>query len=242
MDKNASLDKLEKLFKAPQTFKRERYEEFLYAPYSPKAHRRIYCYGHDTYNLWAILESDYSIIRLNDGAMDTSVSIDHGTVAIKPNFVTKNEDGSIIIHVIAKDSASACQVSGELPVDIIDCSKWTIDPLTKWAEDLGISIKVWQRSHILTNPVRLRNIKQLLRFICNPKHIETKDAENLVLSVLRTRRICTIDHVLQNLNEVDPNKLLPTLASMILNGLCYSDIHLYPFHYATELSLFHEFE
>jgi len=189
--------------------------------------------------LWALLETQQDLAQFNEQSPGISISIDGRIVSLIPAFVGKMKNGSIVLHVISTDPISNPDTNSI--IDDLDLPSRDL-ALANWAQQNGCSVRIWNRASLRSNTIRLENIKHLLRYVSMPQRFLCLSTKELISTTLRQLRKSTVEHVLRSLAEVDENVVLATLAEMILDGSCHSDIDFFPFHYSTELSIYHEFE
>lgn len=229
---------LQDLLLPRESSKRERPKAFLYEPYSPKMYRRIYCYTHHVYDLWALIEADQHIIKFNERVPAIPVANADKVEHFVPSLFSQGRDGSFVAHVIEgtdEDDGSS-----------LDMTKQSTGGASKrqaielWGTQNNCQIEYWTATRLRNNPVHLANIKQLLCYISNPDYVPSAAIQEAIVRVLRQSRAATVDHVIRMLSQMDDAEIMREIATLILDGNCSSDITKYPFHYSTELSVFHD--
>ncbi|MFO1305619.1 MAG: hypothetical protein U1F54_17970 [Burkholderiales bacterium] len=214
---------------APPFRGRTRPVETLYEPYSSKARRTMYVYG-VSYNLWATLEWDRTVEALNERPPSIDLPLHSGTIGrTTPMAVTRNVDGTVAIHVIARqrELSDADPASG-------------IKELQEWSDRLSLVLVVWTAEKLAANPIYLENKKRLLRYCCAPTPRFPQATHRVVMAALRSKRYVTIDGLLSMLPSVDADEAIAVVAAELREGRCHSDIEHYDLDYATTLSVHHE--
>jgi hypothetical protein len=227
---------IKQLLEAPSTFRREHAESFLYAPYSRKIHRRVYCYTHLAYDLWVHLESDKDVAFFNERPATIPFSFNGKASQFTPAYVSRKRDKSIVVHIISREDETGAEPVSEAS-DLPPANQH--DALRVWAKQNNFTLVIWSAKAIHSNPIRLANVKQLLRYVCSPQRLVPLAILEEVHTILRQVRSSTVDHIVHTLHMHDEDLIMMVVAEMILSESCYSDIERYPFHYSTELSLHH---
>ncbi|MFZ6742467.1 hypothetical protein ACO0LC_04555 [Undibacterium sp. JH2W] len=152
------------LLEPPKSINRGHFDQFLDAPYSRKIHRRVYCYGHSSYDLWNRLEVDSDLSYFNEDPPKISISAADKITSVQPAFVAKMRDKAVVANFKASESDS-----DSIATDILRLA------LTNWSEQFGIGIRIWTPNLLRKNVVWLANIKQLLRYVCRTdSHAKSK--------------------------------------------------------------------
>lgn len=229
------------LFTIPQKFAREHPKSFLYAPYSRKSYRRVYLYTHLAYDLWVKIEADDSIKFFNERPPEVSLASDGKVKIFSPSIVAKTTGDDVQVHVISPDSSEDTARTGEVDRNDESVDARNAAAQDDWARQHGYSLVRWNVQSLRQNRMRLENLKQLLRFVGSPERVIPHEVKLAVKDFLSQRRTVTIHYLLESLRDLDEDWAMAAIADMILSNDCYSDIDIHRFHYATELSLYHEF-
>lgn len=230
---------LAELLQAPQKFAREQSKAFLYAPYSRKLQRRLYCYTHLAYDLWTYLEIDSSINRFNERVPKIPISYDGAIKYFKPVYFIQKRDASYEAHLIRRSGLTEFESEGESTE--ISSEEQDDEALANWSRKNQCRVITWTAKSLRANPVLLANQKRLLRYLCTADRVVPLEITDRLGAVLHQYRKLTVHHLIQSLPDIDEQWVITEIARLILEGLCYSDTDRYPFHYSTELSVFHAF-
>lgn len=229
MDKERPSEFAQRLLTPPVAFRRERTRSYLYAPYSRKLHRRVYVYTHLGYDLWALLESDPCIRTFNERPPKLSIPLPDGATAhIVPAAVSEGENGVVTIHSIDNDRP---EQNEDRPSES--------DLLMAWAAPAGFSFTCWTAETLRPNPIRVDNLKRLLRYASAPQIVLPPKLVDDVSAVLKQHRKITLISLIESITDSDPEWIARVVAQLILDGRCFSDIDTHPFDNATELSVHH---
>lgn len=220
------------LLEPPKSTKRGHFDQFLYAPYSRKIHRRVYCYSHSSYDLWNRLEVDSDLSYFNERPPKISISAADKITSVQPAFIAKMTDKAVVAHFISSESDS--DSTSKSNSEILRLA------LTNWSEQFGIGFRIWTPNLLRENIIWLANIKQLLRYVSRPEYLTPKATADLILENLKKHRIVSLHFVLESI-QIDQDEIIAAIVEMILSRQLYSDIENFPFGYGTELSIFHEF-
>jgi len=175
---------LDELMTPPaESYTREHTSSFLYAPFSKKCHRRIQCYGHATYNVWVLLETDPNIISFNERPpIIPVVGKDNRVVNFSAAFVAKYTDQSIVVHAIKLQN---CEPEFE-----DTCH--TLVGAALWATQNELNIRVWRVEELNEKTVELENLKRLLRYVSMPAYVRHKGTIANIRTVLERGRKETV--------------------------------------------------
>lgn len=228
-----------RLLEPPEFFVREHQQAFLYAPFSRKTHRRVYCYTHLGYDLWVHLETDSTVVAFNERPEKIPITDGKKVTHVTPAFIVKRRDGVVEAHFISpKDSE---EVSVHMTDENAQHHQPAQEALINWASEQQCRVLQWTASSLRANPIHLSNLKRLLRYVCIPEAIVSINIIEALQVAIRQHRTVTVDHLLRSLADFEEAIAMEGIAAIILDKGCYSDIERYPFHYATELSAFHAF-
>lgn len=217
-DATPAREVIHRLFEAPPIRVRERYGTTLYAPYSAKMARRAYLYGHSKYDLWALLESDPEVLALNERAPKITFGIGVGATGhIIPEAVTRKRDEGVKLHFV--DQGDPSLMAG----------------LEAWASKLDLKVQFWSTASLRVDPLRLENIKRLLRYTSVRDPFHSKAEVERMAARINSRRSSTIRELISDFEDLDEQIVIGAVAQVILDGRCDSDIDRYPFTYHTEL-------
>ncbi|WP_146187186.1 hypothetical protein [Novimethylophilus kurashikiensis] len=111
----------------------------------------------------------------------------------------------------------------------------------RWCELHGFEHQEWSEERLRGEPIRLANVKRLLRFTSWPGYVRNVMLEKAIMSELRNVRKTTFANLVLQFPQSDPDEVQRLLARLILNQDVHSDIHLTSFSMVTEVSAYHEF-
>lgn len=231
---SSAFPNIEELFVESRPLKREKNSTNLYIPYSRKAGRDVHCYGHKTYDLWAHLEADPCVLRLNEQLNRISLVAGRQVVHVSPQFITKSRIEKceyLLLHFFSDCANNDVDgANGQLPIEVREI-------LAGWASQRGIEIVYWDDALLQRDSIHLENKKRLLRYVCSPSKVVAASVMNSVLSVLGNVRKITLGALLTSVSSNCDDETISAVAELILNERCYSDIDKYPLHLATEISI-----
>lgn len=235
----ASVDVLKRLMVPPESVGRKRASSCLFAPYSPKNHRRHYCYTLPAYDLWVELEWDHAIAEYNEApsAIEIPASTD-ASFRIQPAAVSRTKGDLYAIHLIVGDETSSSDGGASTAATQEDP---TSGVLTKWAQEAGAIVKTWTAKDLAEPLILHENKKMLLRHVSVEEFLPPLSVQESLKEEIRRHRTVTVDSVLEAMVGCDESVVLSAVALALKEKRCHSDIHRYPFHYSTELSIHHEF-
>lgn len=216
---------------APQPCARRNYSSHLYAPFSLKLHRRVYLCTHNGYDLWVHLESARDVVRFNERVMPVPLALGNGRAsALAPAAVSSHSDGVVAVHTFDR--------SVDIDEDTQDVKS---EAWKKWCDWHGFQHQEWNAAQLQSNPIKLANLKRLLRFASYAGCARNVGLEKSLMAELGNVRKTTFAKLVQQFPQSDPDKVQQSLARLILDQDIYSDIHLSPLSMITEVSAYHEF-
>ncbi len=234
---NVSKLSQDPLFVPNVSLKREKNKSFLYIPYSNKCHRRVFCYSHANYDMWVFIETDPAIIEYNEQPLPIKViGRNCRVVDFSPMFFTKSRDGSREIHVMATDNPSDPVNTPDPPQDEL------LSGVEHWANQNGFSVRVWPLDFRSERAIEMANLKQLLRYVSKPTYMPDRFVIEKIKVLLSQAKSLTVHYLVEATGDIDEDLVLTAIADLIVNRVCYSDIHLHFFHHSSQLSSFHAFE
>lgn len=214
----------------PQPFKRGNYSAHLYAPYSYKLRRRAYIYGHLSYDVWVLLESNPEIKKYNERAPSIPIALNTGKAAnLSPSFISQTIAGQITLHNIVATNEIAISKQTE------------IDGWKNYCELRDFEQKTWTLASLLPNEYELANLKRLMRFASAMFVDKDLNLEKSILYEIKNHRKIVLFQVLQQFPKSDQESVKCALARLVFDKKIFTNIHLQPFYILTELSAHHEF-
>jgi len=231
---------LDRLFTPPATFKRGNPTAYFRPLYSIKLRRRAYLYSHAKYDLWVMLETDREIETYNENPPKVDLPLDSGQIGhFSISAVSRNVGGAISLHVIVSNSADETENVTNADESAPGGSPG-LNVLRKWASQSELSLVVWSPESLRANPIRLENLKRLLRYYSVRERRFPSGLDVTVVEVLKQHRTLSLLTLLESLDGADQDAVLAVVATEILEGRCFSDIDKYDLHYATRLSIYSE--
>lgn len=216
---------------APQPFARGNYSSHLYAPFSLKLNRRVYLYTHNGYDLWVHLESARDVVQFNERVMSVPLAFGDGrALVLAPTAVSSHSDGTVAIHTFDHS------VDIDEDTQDVKSQAWK-----KWCDLHRFQHQKWNTAQLQANPIKLANLKRLLRFASYAGYVRNVGLEKSLMAELGNVRKTIFAKLVQQFPQSDPDEVQQSLARLILNQDIYSDIHLSPLSMITEISAYHEF-
>lgn len=227
----------QQLLTPSSTFNREDYKAFLYTPYSRKLFRKVYVHTHLGYDLWARVEADKSVAKYNERPTQIEVAVNQEVVRLTPALATSHRDGTWALHFIWRDTDDCVDYHENFHRRFNEEERASIQ---QWSELNGCMLEIWNAKTLRQYPVRLSNLKLLLRYVCNTRKPISPKIKERLRTILKATRSCTVLHLTETACDFDSSFVEQAIAEMILDEEVFSDIDIYPFHYSSELSIHHE--
>jgi hypothetical protein len=214
---------------APEAFKRENFSAHLYAPYSLKLFRRVYLYGHLSYDLWVMLEADPKVKTFNERIKPIPIAISSDTAAnLSPDFISVDRDNHVEIHLINYELKP-------------ENNKMKLEAWEAYCLRTGFNLKSWSETDLRRNELELANLKKLLRFTTQIDQGLEYELERSIYSQLQTVRKIIFCKLVEQFPNSDEEVVKAHIAKLIIERKVYSDISFHSFSQLTELSAYHEF-
>lgn len=177
--------------------------------------------------LWIRLEASPEVVRMNFMVPKLPLAIDGKVKNISPAAASLDRSGSISIHEFLEYNGA------NLPEA---ASSYMTTPLRAWAERRGFRHVSWSRELLEGDSSCLHNSTALLLRVCIPGETSDPQLETRLVSHLEARRKTTYGAILRHFAQEDPDELLLSLATLILEERIYSDLAKLELSPATELS------